>query len=395
MSGESGSDVWERTMLLINCPMIGLSATVNNGQNLTEWIGNIEKQRSILYKTSEPRQVQFISHHERLADLNKYLYSNGKLHPLHPVGLMSAKQLTSRGLPKDFLLSPCETLQLKDTMEKKSGMKSNQIQTVTEYFSPGWVVERSLCNTYSRLVCNQFNDLINNQQHSTIDAVAESLNPFNSSDICYPEPKPISSLIIDFLLMLKEKNLLPCIVFSDSRWLCEQMAKSVANYFKELEINLRKTKYKKDIEALEKRSRQNETHLRTAERQTKSSSRHRKSERRDHSADNLRMGEDDFKSHARLSGHEQKLLDGILDECNLSDQRGCDEKAVAKFFEQASWSNPELVEYMKRGIAYHHAGINNKGRVAVEALFRTRYIQIVFSTSTLGKYNKIRKILLN
>ena len=33
---------------------------------------------------------------------------------------------------------------------------------------------------------------------------------------------------------------------------------------------------------------------------------------------------------------------------------------------------------MKRGVAYHHAGLNNKGRVAVEALSRNRYIQVVF-----------------
>ena len=205
MSGDIGSDVWERTMLLINCPMIGLSATVNNGENLKQWIQHVEDQRSILFKTPNHRQVQFISYDERLADLNKYLYSNRQLHPLHPVGLMNAKQLASRGLPKDFSLSPCETLRLKDAMEK-IGTKSNQVPTLTQQFSPNLILERRLCNTYSGLVCNQFNDLINNRQHSTIDAVAQSLNPFSPTDICYPEPKPIRSLIVDFLLTLREKN---------------------------------------------------------------------------------------------------------------------------------------------------------------------------------------------
>jgi len=118
MSGEFGSDVWEKTMLLINCPMIGLSATVNNGENLCQWIQSVEERRSALFKTSESRQVCFIVHHERLADLNKYLYSNRQLHPLHPIGLMNAKQLTTRGVPKDFSLSPCETLRLKDSMQE-------------------------------------------------------------------------------------------------------------------------------------------------------------------------------------------------------------------------------------------------------------------------------------
>ena len=117
MSGESGSDVWEKTMLLINCPMIGLSATVNNGEELCQWIENVENQRSKLFKTSKSRRVCYIVHHERMADLNKYLYSNHQLHPIHPVGLMNAKQLTTRGVPKDFSLSPCETLQLNDAMK--------------------------------------------------------------------------------------------------------------------------------------------------------------------------------------------------------------------------------------------------------------------------------------
>jgi superfamily II RNA helicase len=117
MSGELGSDVWEKTMLLINCPMIGLSATVNNGENLCRWIEHVEQRRSNLYGTSRPRGVRYILHEERLADLNKYLYSNKQLHPIHPVSLMNSKQIGSRGLPKDFSLSPNETLQFKDAMQ--------------------------------------------------------------------------------------------------------------------------------------------------------------------------------------------------------------------------------------------------------------------------------------
>lgn len=118
MSGEIGSDVWEKSMLLINCPMIGLSATVNNGQEIVNWIQNVENKRSSLFQTSRPRRVRFIAHYERSADLNKYLYSNKQLHPIHPVGVMNAKQIITRGFPKDFSLSPCETLQLDEEMQE-------------------------------------------------------------------------------------------------------------------------------------------------------------------------------------------------------------------------------------------------------------------------------------
>ncbi|CAF5148434.1 unnamed protein product, partial [Rotaria sp. Silwood1] len=85
-----------------------------------------------------------------------------------------------------------------------------------------------------------------------------------------------------------------------------------------------------------------------------------------------------------LSGLEQQLLDGILDEGTLANRHECDRELVDSLLERASSENPRLVGYMQRGVAYHHAGLNNKGRVTIEALFRNRYVQVVFSTATLG-----------
>jgi superfamily II RNA helicase len=70
-----------------------------------------------------------------------------------------------------------------------------------------------------------------------------------SGDVHYPESKPLSSLIIEFVLTLKEKDLLPCIVFTDNRRLCERMAQCVTDYLAEQEPKLRETKYKAEIEA--------------------------------------------------------------------------------------------------------------------------------------------------
>ncbi|CAM4769547.1 unnamed protein product [Rotaria magnacalcarata] len=388
MSGEIGADVWEKTMLLINCPMIGLSATVNNGEEMCQWIEHVEEQRSKIFKTPKPRRVRFIIHHERMADLNKYLYSNRELHSIHPIGVMNAKQLITRGVPKDFSLSPYETLQLNDAMKtfsndtKITEMKSNSIPTLTEYFSPDWVIERSRCNNYSRLVCKQFNDLIENKESSCIDSIATSLKAITSKDIQYPEPKPMTSLIIDFILTLKEKNLLPCIVFSDNRILCEQMATTIAKYFENLEIELRETKYKAQIESLKNR-------IETIEQLKKKSKPKKQTKPKKRTQDGndtveLEMPEEEINDQIILSGHEQQLLDGILDEGTLTNRNGCDRELVEALLERASRENPKLVGYIRRGVAYHHAGLNNKGRVAVEALFRNRYVQVVFSTATLA-----------
>ncbi len=385
MSGEIGSDVWEKTMLLINCPMIGLSATVNNGEELCQWIETVENQRSKLFKTPKPRRVRFIVHDERMADLNKYLYSNRELHPIHPIGLMNAKQLTTRGVPKDFSLSPCETLQLNNAMKVITNVESKPIPTLTEYFSPNWVIERSVCNKYSQLVCKQFNDLIDKNDKSAVDSIASSLESINSKGIHYPESRPLSKLIIDFILTLKEQNLLPCIVFSDSRILCEDMAGSVAKYFERVESNLRQTKYKNQIEELKQRVDSIDKSRKKAKPKKVSKSSTKRTNDEDNIAESEMIEEEENKQ-ILLSGLEHQLLNGILNEGTLANRHGCDRGLVDTLLERAVGNNPRLVRYMERGVAYHHAGLNNKGRVAVEALFRNRYVQVVFSTSTLGVY---------
>ncbi|CAF4982124.1 unnamed protein product [Rotaria sp. Silwood1] len=375
MSGDIGSDVWERIMLLINCPMIGLSATVNNGESLRCWIENVEKQRSILSKTSEPRQVYLISHHERLADLNKYLYSNRQLYSLHPIGLMNGKQLTSRDIPKDFSLSPCETLRLNEAIQKHH-VHSQSIPTLTEYFSPDWIIERSKCNKYSNLVSNQLKDLITNGETSKIDSICSSLSSTTSNQISYPELKPMSSLIHEFVLTLKEKNLLPCIVFTDSRSLCEELAESVTQYFEKLENELRQTKYKSQIEALEKLKTQ-------IEKAAKTSNRCDNDEKgNDKSSKSQQTNEDRNQLH--LSGYEENLLNGILDECTLANRRSCDRELVDQLIERVSSRHPRLVRYLNRGVAYHHPQLKGRSRSVVEGLFRNRYAQIIFSTWTLA-----------
>ncbi|CAF0862885.1 unnamed protein product [Adineta ricciae] len=386
MSDDTNSDVWERTMLLINCPMIGLSATVNNGEALRDWITYVEQKRAKLFNSTKPLPVCYISHHERLADLNKYLYSNRQLYPLHPVSLMNAKQLTTRGLPDDFSLSPCETLRLTDAVQQ-TNVQTEPVPTLTEHFSPGWIAERNRCNEYSQLVCRQFRQLIDTKQTSTIDSISASLNPTTSNKISYPEVKPISSLIGEFVLTLKEKNLLPCIVFTDSRALCEELSECVAVYFEELEKELRQTKYKHQIEALEKRRALIEKMQKTAKAKQASKSASKRGNDDEDQGDKpgeLKKMEEEDQLQFCLSGPEQELLDGVVEEGTLANRFHCDRDLVKELTERVSASNPKLIRYMERGVAYHHEQLNNRTRLSVEGLFRHRYVQIVFSTWTLA-----------
>jgi hypothetical protein len=73
-----------------------------DGKELSQYIERVEKQRTRLFQSSSPRRACFIVHHERIANLQKYLYSKQQLQPVYPIGMMNPKQLASRGLPKKF-----------------------------------------------------------------------------------------------------------------------------------------------------------------------------------------------------------------------------------------------------------------------------------------------------
>jgi superfamily II RNA helicase len=267
---------------------------------------------------------------------------------------------------------------------RDNDVESKPLPSLSQHFAPDWIIERSICNNYSGLVCNQFKHLIENKENSAIDSIAKSLTPITSKDIQYPELKPTSSLIIDFILTLKEKNLLPCIVFSDDRLLCQNMAAAVAGHFEKVENQLRRTKHKNQIEALINRLELIDKTSKKAKLKNPFRVSKNRSSDCDTAAEVERMAQED-KDQIRLSGFERQLLDGILDEGTLANRHGCDRELVESLLQRADSENPKLVGYMKRGVAYHHSGLNNKGRVAVEALFRNRYVQVVFSTATLGK----------
>jgi superfamily II RNA helicase len=97
-----------------------------------------------------------------------------------------------------------------------------------------------------------------NKEHGRIESITQRLDPLRSNDIQYPQSKETSSLIVEFILTLKEKQLLPCIVFTDNRTLCEQMANAVAVHFRRTEENVRATKYKHQIDLLKERVEQGE-----------------------------------------------------------------------------------------------------------------------------------------
>ncbi|CAF1317281.1 unnamed protein product [Rotaria sordida] len=357
--------------------MIGLSATVNNGHEIQKWLKHIEHRRYELKQASSVRRVRLIISHKRFTDLHKYLYFNQQLQSIHPIGLMDSEQLMKNGsLPNDFILSPKETLALYDAMNNDMNhnhiplMKqyARNIPSLENYFHDDWIIEREKFDGYSKLVCQQFNRMIQDKNDTMISLIKNQL----AADLVnkdYPQSIELRNLIIDFVLTLQKNNQLPCIVFTDSRHLCENMAEFVGHHLKNQETKIRQSEgYQEKIEKIKEKQRNFERAKNFYE-------------------DKLMKKKKDttnmIHSDLQLSAIEQRTLEGILPECTLITR--APSETEKHFLERINDQiNPELLEYMQRGVAYHHAGVNKSQRTAIEALFRSGYLKIVFSTATLA-----------
>lgn len=62
------------------------------------------------------------------------------------------------------------------------------------------------------------------------------------------------------------------------------------------------------------------------------------------------------------------------------------ELATVSRYLEAEWGGrPALAEYMRHGVAYHHAGLSNEARWLIEGLIRRRQIKVICGTTTLAQ----------
>ncbi|CAD7968229.1 unnamed protein product [Amoebophrya sp. A25] len=105
--GESeGGAQWERTMQLIPCPFVALSATVSNPDNFHSWLSMVQVRK--FGADSHKSRVHLIKHSERWNDLYKKVYVDGELYSLHPFACLNERTVRSNGMIADFSLTPSE-----------------------------------------------------------------------------------------------------------------------------------------------------------------------------------------------------------------------------------------------------------------------------------------------
>nr|XP_054772229.1 uncharacterized helicase C28H8.3-like [Lytechinus pictus] len=197
------------------------------------------------------------------------------------------------------------------------------------------------------------------------------------------------------ILQLNEQNKLPALVFSQNRALCEDLAEAVATSLEKTE-----TKLREGFEKTEqwKAAQKAVTRLEKLARRTKDKESDETSEVASRLKTRRRLCNQDAESFAAclkeandserrdLLAAEHFLLKDPLPNCTLQGEGNMTKEEVEETLSRLPRHGTSgfLRQLISRGIAYHHAGLNNKQRVAVETLFRRKHLKVLIATSTLA-----------
>ncbi|PFX17719.1 putative ATP-dependent RNA helicase DDX60 [Stylophora pistillata] len=367
---------------------------------------------------------------------------------LHPCAQLGFKQLRENSFPGDMALTPRETLQLYDVMVQQWPEKESLQKLFPEkYFLGTELIQKDHVRQYESEVKAEFKSWADEGQVEKVKSVIRWLNKeclqtgfsteeeWNKLEMDSSGTRFILNNFTKLVDQLRAQNKLPALVFSFDRQLCEVLAGDLTLQLEKREMDLKARAGLKSAKGLEKK--QAKAEKRAKRRRDKAEKRKGKSGVSGHTEE---QDETEFsvlnrpprdlhetelavkhgithevakgdlnKIMSRIQKHAEKTqgtadkknikrlmnegedqdeedLDKPLPECTLGFRHGIGNEELNKIMSRI-WSmhsrNP-FKRGLKRGISYHHAGLNNKMRSVVEMLFRERYLQVVTATGTLA-----------
>ncbi|XP_078597365.1 putative ATP-dependent RNA helicase DDX60 isoform X2 [Branchiostoma floridae x Branchiostoma japonicum] len=412
MGSEIGAEVWEHLLLLIPCPFLALSATISNPHDLQSWLQSakdFQKQldgQASRKNKAQPQSynVRLVVYGERYSDLEKYIYlpckdSPNSLVPMHPYSVLTLKQLQDNldnpdgAFPRDLTLSPRETLQLYDTMTRvwpeRDSLKALEADAYRDFATRDQLlITKAQARKYEADLKSELVMWLKEHQEQKVCSVigvlkshmerqqSTSAKEFDEKHCIDITGKTfLEDQTVDLLNKLKQEDKLPALVFSFDRGLIQKLVHIVDVKLSEMEMETRESlgvtqaSIKKDLSMMRKVEKREK---RVRDKDQKASGKNileakdvPDAEQVNQDAANMRRA---FLKHSFVSEglHSSEDLEKYQRRLNfLSDGH-------------------LLKRGIRRGIAYHHAGMNAKERQAVETMFRNKHLKVVVATTTLA-----------
>ena len=378
LAGQTGGFSWECCLLLIRCPFLALSATVEDPKALHKWLQNMqsfkEKQdiaNSCAYP-SDLYKVNLVVYKDRHSDLRKFVYcADEQLHHVHPYAYLQEKLvICNQRILDDISLSPAEVHDLYSAMKSVCPQDPQLRELDPEIFFSACTsgfISRNMVREFEA----QLRKLLAKWAHESggaFESVITCLNSVSSSIGVESEIKFIGNNIVKFVLKLQKEEMLPAIVFSYNRQLVNYLFSETTKYYEETA---------KQYEADKNGTRQSKSYTQKSERSKEP-----------------KILEDDFV--VSKQNHGRNKYEASLNLLHTGDVKftglrniGLQDKKTVQFVEERLMrtgckKNDLFPCGLRNGLGKHYGGMKTVERSAVEMLFRMRMLNLVFATGTLA-----------
>lgn len=360
--------VWERILQLTTCPFLALSATVGQPEAFRSWLSETRRER-----------VELIVHSERYNDLRMFVASTANsteskcsMLPLHPCTFVSTEQLAKEGaFPSLADFESKDSFSLWQAMVEEDRNCASDLAPETFFLDP--VISRQQSKKWAAALKARMIELA-----KTKPAICTKiLRVFNDSlkvdQVLLTDDNKEEQPLFDLTQELLKDG--PVLLFCHHRLFTERMVEFYANKLHKMQQesgpSARKVKEAERLREMAERKKK----------QTQKRTKNRKEQEEMERAGELEVEsvlpiEEQFPAEftLRRKGHR-----GLLGR----DDR---EELIKQVIFKTKWgSDHPLIHGLRRGIGCHHEGLPHRYRVAVELMFRTGDITVVFSTQTLAQ----------
>ncbi|KAF9435528.1 hypothetical protein BGZ76_006111 [Entomortierella beljakovae] len=385
---------WEHLLLLCQCPILALSATVGNPTDFHKWLSRVQ--------AGHGHKLHLVINDHRYSDLRKFVYapvtssnmsttSNPFVH-IHPCSALSPVSLKKTGCLAEVKLSPSECLELFDEMKAKKDCDSNLMiddLDPSHYFSSSQFSTRCLIIDKANMLMYEEalkDRLIQFASASvqTVSHIIDSLGLESSKRLqafdksmetkLTSASQAMSSHLVPLIRNLDAHDMLPAIIFNFDRHACVTMVGQLVMFFEQSE------------EA--RRANDPLYQLRKAE-AIRLADEHADALRKMSQVQMKRLN-DTLDDDSNILNQSKKLFDWEKHDPEFTLVRDKNRmshgelEAVLDDVRRKIPANHILIRGLERGIGCHHAGLPRKYLAAVETLFRYKHIRLVFSTGTLA-----------
>merc|ERR1711962_1064790 len=331
---------------------------------------------------------------ERHADLKKHVFrtaeegssGTGCLQPLHPIAALKPSVLRkTRSIPGHVTMAPSECLELYDALEGVLGKDAVADVEPSKVLGENFLKKAAVAD-YNQMLKNLFleqfmkDEAILEKLRAALKVGGKHSESSSEEDTqLTKEARYIQSEFPSLIAHLKEKNKLPCIVFTFNREYCNGLTKIICDdYEQKLDELKMSEKYAEKQKAKEK--------LDAAEEKKQ-----KKLQAKMDKIESKQGGDQDNKRRQQNDRDENEALKELnsvfkeFPEYTLVARNTLGDDDAEYIYNNLLQTDPLFSGAMKYGISWHHAGNNAKMRNATEMLFREKFLNVVIATTTLAQ----------